>query len=203
MVRLGKAAVPQDLMTYADSDRQPSIFFLKESPRQSILAVFNWTEHATQHVIPLASLGLPAGGAYRTSDVLRPQRPSPFSAGALHVDLAAHSVRVLKIVDGHQPAVLPVLAIQCAESAVSGQSVACTAAARGAQPVLAYRWSFGDGTSVNGSSAMHTWTEPGSYHIQLEATTLDGSHATQQADIRISGHLPSTFTPAKIRRLGQ
>ncbi|MGH8326657.1 MAG: alpha-galactosidase, partial [Steroidobacteraceae bacterium] len=147
MVRLGKAAVPQDLMTYADSDRQPSIFLLKESPRQSILAVFNWTEHPTKHALPLASLGLSPAGTYRISDVLRPQRPSPFAAGAFHIDLAAHSVRVLKIIDEQQPATLPVLAIGCPESSVSGQSVACVATARGAQPVLAYRWSFGDGTS--------------------------------------------------------
>jgi len=203
MVRLGKAAVPQDLMTYADSDRQPSIFLLKESPRQSILAVFNWTEHPTKHALSLASLGLPAAGSYRVSDVLRPQRPSPFAAGAFHIDLAPHSVRVLKVIDEQQPATLPVLAIRCPDSSQAGQSVACVATARGSQPVLAYRWSFGDGTFAGGGNTMHTWTEPGTYRIQLEATTLDGSHANQQADIRIGGHLPSTFNPAKIRRLGQ
>ena len=203
MVRLGKAAVPQDLMTYADSDRQPSIFFLKESPRQSILAVFNWTQQATKHVISLASLGLPSGGTYRIADVLRPQRPAPFSAGALALDLAAHSVRVLKIVDAHQPAATPVLAIRCPESSLSGQPVACVATAEGAQPVLTYRWSFGDGTCARGASALHTWTEPGTYRIQLEATTLDGAQVARQADIRIGGHLSTTFSPAKIRRLGQ
>jgi len=203
MVRLGKAAVPQDLMSYADSDRQPSIFFLRESPRQSILAVFNWTEHATRHVISLASLGLSPAGDFRISDVLRPQRPSPFAAGAFRVDLAAHSVRVLKIIDEHQPTAMPVLTISCPEASVSGQSVTCVATARGAEPVLAYRWNFGDGTSAGGASAMHTWTEPGAYRIELEATTLSGAHAAQQADIRISGHLPTTFSPGKIRRLGQ
>ena len=203
MVRLGKAAVPQDLMTYADSDRQPSIFLLKESPRQSILAVFNWTEHPTTHALSLASLGLPTGGSYRVTDVLRPQRAAPFAAGALHIDLAAHSVRVLKIIDERQPAALPVLAIRCPGSSRAGQSITCVATARGAQPVLAYRWSFGDGTSAGGGSTTHTWTEPGTYRIRLEATTLDGSNVTQQADIRITGHLPSTFDPAKIRRLGQ
>jgi len=203
MVRLGKAAVPQDLMSYADGDRQPSIFFLKESPRQSIVAVFNWTEHATRHLIPLPTLGLSPGGHYRISDVLRPQRPAPFSAGALRVALAAHSVRVLKIIDEHQPAAMPVLAIRCPESSVSGQPVTCVAAARSAQPVLAYHWSFGDGTSADGASVVHTWTEPGTYRIQLEATPLAGAHAAQQADIRISGHLPTTFSPARIRRLEQ
>ena len=205
MVRLGKAAVPEDLMTYADSDRQPSIFFLRESPRQSMLAVFNWTEHATRHAIPLASLGLSAGGTYRVADALRSQRPSPFSAGVFSVDLPPHSVRLLKIVDERQPAAPPRLAVDCPAASASGQQVTCVATLRGGQPVLAYRWNFGDGTSVDSGSAsggaMHTWTEPGTYRIGLEATALDGSHVAQHADIRISGHLSTVFNPSQIRRL--
>jgi alpha-galactosidase len=203
MVRLGKAAVPEDLMSYADSDRQPSIFFLKESSRQSILAVFNWTEHATRHAISLASLGLASGDTHRVSDVLHPQRPVPFSAGALSLDLPAHSVRLLKIIDESQPARMPRLAIDCPQASASGQKVACTAVARGGQPVLDYRWNFGDGTSASGGSAMHTWTEPGTYRIDLEATALDGSQVTRHAGIRISGHLSTVFSPSKIRRLAE
>jgi hypothetical protein len=203
MVRLGKASVPVDLMSYADSDRQPSIFFLKESSRQSILTVFNWTEHATRHVIPLASLGLSPGGAYRVADALRPQQPSPFSAGAFRVELPPHSVRVLKIIDASQPAAMPRLAIECPEASASGQPVACAATVQGGQPVVAYRWDFGDGTTTAGGSATHTWTEPGTYSIGLEATALDGSQVTQHAGIRITGHLSTVFSPAKIRRLGE
>ena len=44
MVRLGRSSIPLDLMSYLPEDRQPSIFFLKESSRQSILTIFNWTE---------------------------------------------------------------------------------------------------------------------------------------------------------------
>lgn len=203
MVRLGRASLPVDLMSYADSDRQPSIFVLKESSRQSILTVFNWTEHATQHVIPLASLGLSPGSAYRVTDVLRPQQPSPFSAGAFRVELPPHSVRVLKIIDASQPAAMPRLDIACPESSVSGQPVACAATVQGGQPVVAYRWDFGDGTATDGGSATHTWTEPGTYSIGLEATALDGSQVTQHAGIRITGHLSTVFSPAKIRRLGE
>lgn len=203
MVRLGKAAVPEDLMSYADSDRQPSIFFLQESPRQSILAVFNWTEHATRHAISLASLGLSAGGTYRVSDALHPQRPAPFSAGAFSVDLLPRSVRLLRIIDERHPAVPPRLAIECPKASASGQSVECVATTQGGQPVLTYRWDFGDGTSASGASALHTWTEPGTYHIDLEATALDGSRAAQHADIRVSGHLSTVFSPSKIRRLDE
>ena len=201
MVRLGKASVPEDLMSYADDDRQPSIFRLAESSRQSILTVFNWTEHATRHVISLASLGLSAGDAYRISDVLRPQRPPPFSGGALHIDLPAHSVGMFKIIDERQPAAAPRLAIDCPQASVSGQPVTCGVAAQSGQPVLAYRWSFGDGTAASGAHARHTWTEPGTYTIGLEATALDGSTVAQRAKIRISGHMSSVFEPSKIRRL--
>ena len=110
----------------------------------------------TRHVIPLASLGLSPGGAYRVADVLRPQQPSPFSASAFRVELPPHSVRVLKIIDASQPAAMPRLAIECPEASVSGQPVACAAAVQGGQPVVAYRWDFGDGTATPGGSATHT-----------------------------------------------
>lgn len=203
MVRLGKASVPVDLMTYADSDRQPSIFFLKESARQSILTVFNWTEHATRHLIPLASLGLSPGGAYRVADVLQPQQPSPLSAGAFRVELPPHSVRVLKVIDASQPAPMPRLVIGCPAVSVAGQPVACSATVQSGQPVVAYRWDFGDGTATAGGSATHTWTEPGTYDIGLAATALDGSQVTRHAIIRITGHLSTVFSPARIRRLGE
>jgi len=203
MVRLGKASVPVDLMSYADSDRQPSIFLLKESPRQSILTVFNWTEHATRHDIPLSALGISSAGAYRVTDVLRPQQPAPYSAGAFSIELPAHSVRVLKIVDAGQPALTPRFTIDCPAASQSGQQVACAATVQGGQPVVAYRWDFGDGTGTAGGNTTHTWTEPGTYSIGLEATALDGSRVTQHADIRITGHLSTVFSPAKIRRLGE
>jgi alpha-galactosidase len=202
MVRLGKASVPLDLMSYADSDRQPSIFMLKESPRQSILTVFNWTEHVTRHVVPLASLGLSPRGAYRVADVLRPQQPAPFSAGVFRIELPPHSVRVLEIIDADQPALMPRFRVDCPEASLSGQPVACAATVQGGQPVVAYRWDFGDGTATAGGSTTHTWTEPGTYVIGLEATALDGSRVTQHADIRITGHLSTVFSPARIRRLG-
>src|SRR6185437_12285164 len=41
MARLGRASIPVDLMTYEPKDKQPSIFLLKESERQTMLTVFN------------------------------------------------------------------------------------------------------------------------------------------------------------------
>ena len=36
MARLGRAALPLDLLTYADKDEQPSVFLLREDQRQSL-----------------------------------------------------------------------------------------------------------------------------------------------------------------------
>ena len=58
MAKLSQAAVPLDLMTYADKDEQPSVFLLREDPRQSILAVFNWTEQPSSRTFSMSDLKL-------------------------------------------------------------------------------------------------------------------------------------------------
>jgi hypothetical protein len=60
MMRLGQAAIPLDLMTYEPGDLQPSIFWNRESRRQGMLAVFNWTESAKVREISLSRLGFDA-----------------------------------------------------------------------------------------------------------------------------------------------
>ena len=96
MARLGRASTPTDLMTYAASDVQPSIFLLKEDNRQSILTIFNWTEGELKRAINLTSLGLkeagqlPDHGGVRRSKLLHLifGHDQPGSAGALcsHVE---------------------------------------------------------------------------------------------------------------------
>ena len=60
MAKAGRASTPVDLMTYEPEDGQPSIFLLRQSPRQSILTVFNWTDGPRSHSLSLTDLGLPA-----------------------------------------------------------------------------------------------------------------------------------------------
>ncbi len=64
MIRLGRASIPLDLMNFAAEDVQPSIFFLKEDSRQSILTVFNWADKEKDRSIDLSIAGLPATGQY-------------------------------------------------------------------------------------------------------------------------------------------
>ena len=48
-VKLGKAFTPVDLMSFDPEDEQPSIFVLKEDARQSLIAIFNWTDSSRSH----------------------------------------------------------------------------------------------------------------------------------------------------------
>jgi len=59
MAKAGRASTPVDLMAYEPEDGQPSVFLLRQSPRQSILTVFNWTDEPRSHSLSLADLGVP------------------------------------------------------------------------------------------------------------------------------------------------
>ena len=74
MVRLGIASKPLDLMSYLPDDNQPSIFLLEESPRQSMLTVFNWTDGPRSHTVTLASLGMKDSDSYTVEDVFDQKR---------------------------------------------------------------------------------------------------------------------------------
>jgi alpha-galactosidase len=202
MVRLGRASVPEDLLSYPDADRQPSVFFLRESARQSILTVFNWTGHETHHAVALAGLGLRAGDAYRLTDVLSPGRPAAAAAGTVRLDLPPRSVRMLEIVDTSLPAAPPTFAIRCPASGRTGTELACSAAAAGQVPVLTYHWAFGDGVTAVGARVTHTWTEPGDYRVSVVAQGLDGKTAEGETDVRAVGYMSTVFAPSRIRRLG-
>src|SRR6185437_13643305 len=137
-------------MSYSAADGQPSVFFLPESARQSILTVFNWTEGPTHHVIRLADLGLHAADSYVLTDVLNSGATVHASAGTVRLDLPPHSVRVLKIIDHTVPTASPEFEIECPASGRTGAALVCSAKVRGAEPVLTYDWTFGDGVSAQG-----------------------------------------------------
>ena len=202
MVRLGRSSIPEDLLSYSDADGQPSVFFLPESARQSILTVFNFTEKPARHVVQLSGLGLRAADSYTLTDVLDPKASVQMAAGALRLELPPHSVRVLKIVDGNVPAAAPEFVAHCPPSGATGAMLVCSAQVRGSEPVLTYDWTFGDGVSQAGSRVSHTWTEPGQYRVRVSATGLDGRTTTQELTVRTVGYMSSVFAPAKIQRFG-
>lgn len=200
MIRLGRASTPLDLMNYAAEDEQPSIFFLQEDRRQSILAVFNWTNKERDHNIDLITAGLSATGQYVVTDVFDNQGMPPPSAGVLAVHQPPHSVRVLKIVDAHIPAVAPAVTVDHASAGNAGDTLAFAAHAQGSDAVLSYRWDFGDGVNLEGREVKHTYTERGEYDVHLTAAGLNGLNAEERFQVKISGHMPTTFDPQNFKR---
>ncbi|AXC12635.1 Alpha-galactosidase [Acidisarcina polymorpha] len=66
---------------------------------------------------------------------------------------------------------------------------------------MSYSWDFGDGTSVEGQHAVHTYTRPGNYEVTLTAVGLEKSTATARSSISIAGQMPTRFHPETQRRL--
>jgi len=200
MIGLGRASVPLDLMNFAVDDAQPSIFFLKEEDRQSILTVFNWTDKERNHSIDLTTAGLPTTGQYTVTDVLDNQAISAPVAGVVAFHQPPHSVRVLKIVDTHIPAVAPRLTIDHVSAGNAGATLRFAAHTSGGAAVTSYHWDFGDGVTQEGSEVSHAYTESGEYSVHVTASGLSGLGAEEHFQLRVSGHMPTTFDPPRIKR---
>lgn len=200
MARLGRASTPVDLMTYTAEDRQPSIFLLHEDARQSILSVFNWTESSRTHTLSLPDLGLPAAGSYSIRDIFSGNELKPGSGQTLMLQQPAHSVRMLEIVNTSLPAAPLQFAVKMPAKAAAGESVAFAAQAASDEPILHYRWDFGDGVSLDGAHLQHAYTHAGEYRVSLTATGLNGVHKTQSFSVTITGAVATKFVPAeKVR----
>ena len=200
MIRLGRASLPVDLMDFSVEDAQPSVFFLKEENRQSILTTFNWTDKERDRSIDLTTVGLPATGQYIVTDVLDDREIPASAAGILVFRQPPHSVRVLRIVDSHIPVVAPAVTTGHPTAGNAGATLAFAAHCGASDAVLSYHWDFGDGVTLEGSEVNHAYTEPGEYNVHLTATGLSGLSAEEQFRLRISGHMPTTFDPQNIKR---
>lgn len=201
MVRLRRAATPLDLMTFSKEDGQPSIFVLREDKRQSMLAVFNWTDSPRSHQIALSDLGIKSNGPFTTSDIFRQNRPVTFDQGTLHIDnQEPHSVRLIKIVDSSLPPSAPSVSIQAPSQAGLGSTVQLSAkVAADSTPAVAYYWDFGDGVTGEGPTVDHAYTRAVSYQITLKVDGL-GVSTTRTSSIDIRGTLKTTYDIEHARR---
>jgi hypothetical protein len=201
MVRLGRSSTPLDLMSYLPDDRQPSIYFLKESSRQSILTVFNWTEKARTHTFTIAGLGLDASGAYTVTGAFEEGQSSISATKPLVVSQPPHSARVIKIIDTAIPARQPLVHANHLSAAKAGETISFSAtAADSSDPVLSYQWDFGDGVSLKGPKATHAYTHEGSYAVKLTATGLDGLTSVDSSQLQVSGAIATRFVPKENQR---
>lgn len=199
MARLGRASIPIDLMEFEAADQQPSVFYLRESDRQSVLTVFNWTEKPRSKTVRLHDLGLSPTKHYKITDVLD-QKEFEASSGSLTFDRRPHSVRVFKIVNESMSPLIPSITENCRASATAGEDVALSATASDAEPVLSWQWSFGDGVQAEGSSVRHAWTESGDYEVRVKANGLDEKSAEKSCRVHVTGHLRTMFVPAAKKR---
>ena len=203
MARLGRASVPIDLMTYQSEDKMPSVFLLKEDPRQRILTVFNWTEETRSHTFGSDALGLKANGSYTAAYVLR-GGAAAVENGALTITLAPHSVRMLKLIDTSVPEAAAAINIHTPAGGLAGVLVDFHAsAANNDAPLFEYHWEFGDGVSADGAQVHHAYTHAGEYAVRITAEGLNGRKAQSTAGISITGTIPTSYNPAEKTRYSE
>ena len=191
MAKLGKASAPVDLMTYDSADEQPSLFFLRESPHQSILAVFNWSKSPRSHSLKLAELGLPASHSFSAVDVFDRKDSVPLPGGVLKIEgQVPESVRVIKIVDNDVPASAAKISMQVPSEGKAGEAVSFAPTVDPAgTPAVGYLWDFGDSTTSDAPIVAHTYTTAGEYAVHLRVQSVDGIASTQNAWVKVSGEL--------------
>ena len=192
MFKLGRAAKPLDLLTYRPEDEQPSVFLLREDERQSMLAVFNWTDQAKSHEFELDhDLGLASGHPYYLYDALNQDQPIASGGSRLRLDdQPPHSVRLIKIIDVSRAAAAPTLIVRAPDHGKVLEDLKFFAtAAENAVPALGYHWDFGDGVTDDGPAQMHTYTLAGTYHVKLVAEGIDGLPAENMFPVGIDGLL--------------
>ena len=188
MAKLGRAALPLDLLTYADKDEQPSVFLLREDPRQSILAVFNWTEQPSSHSFVFSDLKLSPKHSYEFVDSLSHGQPLAWSGETLHLDnQPPHSVKLIKIVDASMPVAPPSFAFQVPSQARIGEEIELSGVvSKDGVPALSFHWDFGDGVLADGSSLTHTYTAAGNYTVRFIAEGIEGKSAEKTFAIAVS-----------------
>jgi hypothetical protein len=200
MVKLSRAAVPLDLMTFKSEDLQPNIYLLKEDPRQQILTVFNWTTETRSRAIDLDTLGLKVNGSYAATDVLR-GGAVPIENGKLEFTQPPTSVRMIKVVDTSLPEKSPAFTVHAPSAGQAGDLVQFHAAAASADaPVLGYHWEFGDGVSADGVDVSHAYTQGGQFTVKATSTGLNGRTAENTLGISVTGMIPTVYNPAEKER---
>ncbi|MCL5670007.1 MAG: PKD domain-containing protein, partial [Acidobacteria bacterium] len=202
MVALHRAAIPLDLMSFSYQDGMPSEYFLKEDARQSMLAVFNWTEVPRSHTLTLSDLGLAPGDRYTAYDALYSHALVPIKSGKISIAHQPHrSVCLVKIIDTSVPAAAPSVTVEAPKTAQTGDAIKLRAvAAEDGVPALSYHWDFGDETTASGKEVTHAFTRAAKYNVKLTVDGMDGLPAKKETTIVVQGALKTAFHLLENRR---
>jgi hypothetical protein len=191
MAKLGRASSPVDLLSYRAEDEQPSVFFLQESARQSMLTVFNWTRGPRSHILTLTELGLPAGHRFTASSVLDTGEAPQISGGAIELtNQPPESVIMLKLIDTGVPERAPRVSAQVPASAATGETIQLVSQALSRdEPIVDWHWDFGDGTSAEGARVTHAFTRASDYLIRLTVKGVGDSATELEFPVKVAGAL--------------
>jgi hypothetical protein len=194
MAKAGRASTPVDLMTYEPEDGQPSVFLLRQSPRQSILTVFNWTDKPRTRSLNLRDLGIPVTSTMVATRVLDSNAVFGLEGGTIRLEnQAPQSAIVIKLVDNAIAKAVPTVTARPPSQSSVGETIAFSAQTDSAGvPALGYHWDFGDGTDSEGPNVSHCYTRAADFLVRLTVDGPDGAPYEQSFSIRVSGELKPT-----------
>jgi alpha-galactosidase len=205
MAKAGRASTPVDLMTYEPEDGQPSVFLLRQSPRQSILTVFNWSDQPRSHTLSLADLGIPVSSTLVATGVMDSSSTFALEGGAVQLqNQPPQSVVVIKLVDTAVAKAAPSVTAQVPSQSKTGETIALSAQADpDGVPALGYHWDFGDGTVSEGAKVSHCYTRASDFTVRLTVDGPDGVPHEQSFSIGVTGELKPTPQLRANRRFEQ
>jgi alpha-galactosidase len=205
MAKTGRASTPVDLMTYQPEDGQPSVFLLRQSPRQSILTVFNWTDGPRSHSLSLTEVGIPVSSTLMATAVMDSSSTFALEGGAMRIEnQPPQSVVVIKLVDTAAAKAAPTVTAQVPSQSKAGETVAFSAQADpDGVPAIGYHWDFGDGTTSEGAKLSHCYTRASDFTVRLTVDGPDDLPYEQSFSVKVTGELKPTPQLRANRRFAE
>ena len=191
MAKAGRPSTPVDLMTYEPEDGQPSVFLLRQSPRQSILTIFNWTDKPRTHALNLKNLGLVASSTMVATGLMDSNGAFVLEGGMIRIEnQSPQSAMVIKLVDTAVAKAAPTVTAQVPSQSKAGETITLSAQSDpSGVPALTYHWDFGDGTVAEGANVSHCYTRAADFVVRLTVDGPDDVPYEQKFSIGVTGEL--------------
>src|SRR5437588_7415141 len=120
------------------------------------------------------------------------------------VDFPPRSACVLKIVRTGVSERAPVIKVEHLLDMKTGAAATFRAQPENSNDVVvSYRWSFGDGVTLEGPEVSHAYTKPGTYQVVVTAAGLGGLSTAEHFSLTVAGSVSTRFAPAEKQRYQQ